>query len=143
MPVLVFLYDGAQGWLLRNVGNGPALNIEVAQKIIGGEQAGDWINPVRVAPMGRDKEVLLSWLRDDSLHGLGAVYEDFLGADEGAAGRQNPVTCGNDRNIVKPGRHLPKWPESEICGPVEGDAASGERPGLISANGFPGLSSAH
>jgi hypothetical protein len=114
MPVLVFLYDGAQGWLLRNVGNGPALNIEVAQKIVGGEQAGGWINPVRVAPMGRDKEVLLSWLRDDSLHGLGAVYEDFLGADEGAAGRAYTVTCGNDRNIVKPGRHLPKWPESEI-----------------------------
>ncbi len=23
IPVLVFVYDGAQGWLLRNVGNGP------------------------------------------------------------------------------------------------------------------------
>jgi hypothetical protein len=114
MPVLVFVYDGAQGWLLRNVGNGPALNIEVAQKIVRGERAGDWINPVRVAPMGRDKEVVLSWLRDDSLHGLGAVYEDFLGADEGAAGRTYTVTCGNDRNVVKPGRHLPEWPESEM-----------------------------
>jgi hypothetical protein len=24
------------------------------------------------------------------------------------------VTCGNDRNAIKPGRHLPEWPESEI-----------------------------
>jgi hypothetical protein len=45
IPVLVFVYDGAQGWLLRNVGNGPALNIEVAQKVVRGERAGSWINP--------------------------------------------------------------------------------------------------
>jgi hypothetical protein len=114
IPVLVFVYDGAQGWLLRNVGNGPALNIEVAQKVVRGERAGTWINPVRVPPVGRDKEVLLSWLGEDSMYGLGAVYEDFLGADEGAAGRIYTVTCGNDRNAIKPGRHLPQWSESEI-----------------------------
>jgi hypothetical protein len=114
IPVLVFVYDGPRGWLLRNVGNGPALNIEVAQKVVRGERAGSWINPVRVPPVGRDKEALLSWLGDDSSHGLGAVYEDFLSADEGAAGRIYTVTCGNDRNAIKPGRHLPEWPESEI-----------------------------
>jgi hypothetical protein len=114
IPVLVFVYDGHQGWLLRNVGNGPALNIEVAQKVIRGEQAGSWINPVRVPPIGRDKEILLSWLGGDNPHGLGGVYEDFLSADEGVAGRTYTVTCGNDRNVIKPGRHLPEWPESEI-----------------------------
>jgi hypothetical protein len=113
IPVLVFVYDGAQGWLLRNVGNGPALNIEVAQKVVRGKQAGSWIKPVRVPPIGRDKEILLSWL-GDTLNGLGGVYEDFLGADEGVAGRTYTVTCGNDRNVIKPGRHLPEWPESEI-----------------------------
>lgn len=99
IPVLVFVYDdGTRGWLLRNVGNGPALNIEVAQKVVRGEQAGSWINPVRVPPIGRDKEVLLSWLGDTNVYGLGAVYEDFLSADEGAAGRTYTVTYSNDRN---------------------------------------------
>jgi hypothetical protein len=74
IPVLVFVYDGAQGWLLRNVGNGPALNIEVAQKVVRGERAGSWTNPVRVPPVGRDNEILLSWLGGDSLHGLSPGY---------------------------------------------------------------------
>lgn len=26
-PVLVFVYEPSQGWLARNVGNGPALNV--------------------------------------------------------------------------------------------------------------------
>ena len=114
MPVLVFVYDGTQGWLLRNVGNGPALNIEVAQKVVRDDRAGSWITPVRVPPVGRDKEILLPWLGDDNLHGLGAVYEDFLSADEGSGGRAYTMTCGNDRNVIKPGRPLPEWPESTI-----------------------------
>ena len=114
IPVLVFVYDSTRGWLLRNVGNGPALNIEVAQKVVRGEQAGHWVNPVRVPPVGRDKEIPLSWLGHDNLHGLGAVYEDFLSADEGVGGRVYSVTCGNDRNTIKPGRHLPEWTEADI-----------------------------
>jgi hypothetical protein len=49
LPVLVFVYDGNR-WLLRNVGNGPALGILVAQKHMKGSQAGNWYNPVRVPP---------------------------------------------------------------------------------------------
>ena len=30
---------------------------------------------MRVPPIGRDNEILLSWLGDESLHGLGAVYD--------------------------------------------------------------------
>jgi hypothetical protein len=113
IPVLVFVYDGRQGWLLKNVGNGPALNIEVAQKVVRGEEAGAWLNPVRVPPIARDNESVLAWLGHDNLHGLGAVYEDFLSADEGKPGRVYTVTCGKDRNTVRPGRHLPTWAEAE------------------------------
>jgi hypothetical protein len=114
IPVLVFMYT-PQGWLLRNVGNGPALNIEVAQKIVQGEQAGHWIYPVRVPPIGKDNEILLKWLDHDNQHGLGAVYEDFLGADDdSAAGRVYTATCGKDRNTIKPGRHMRTWPATEI-----------------------------
>lgn len=124
IPVLVFVYNGSRGWLLRNVGNGPALNVEVAQKIVFGEQAGSWIKPVRVPPVGRDEEVVLSWLEDDNLHGLGAVYEDFLSADEGTPGRTYTVTCGNDRNTVVPGRHLPAWSGSEIVAQWQAESDS-------------------
>lgn len=114
IPVLVFVYDPLSGWQLHNVGNGPALNVEVAQKVVGGERAGAWINPVRVPPLGRDKAVVLEWLEHDNSHGLGAVYEDFLSADEARAGRLYTVICSKDRNVVTPGRHLPTWTENEI-----------------------------
>ncbi|MFE3258547.1 hypothetical protein [Nocardia sp. NPDC059229] len=114
MPVLVFVYDEESGWLLKNVGNGPALNVEVAQKIVRGERAGTWVAPVRVPPIARDKQAVLSWLGHDNDHGLGAVYEDFLGVDAGGLGRTYTVTSGNDRNTVRPGRHLPMWTDSEI-----------------------------
>jgi hypothetical protein len=39
MPVLVFIYGARGGWTLRNVGNGPALNVLVAQKHVKGRSA--------------------------------------------------------------------------------------------------------
>jgi hypothetical protein len=46
-PVLTFAYDDKTGWVLQNIGNGPALNVIVAQKEIGGQ----WFNPVRAPPV--------------------------------------------------------------------------------------------
>ena len=43
MPVPVFVYHTQTGWILRNVGNGPALYVIVAQKA-----GGDWLGPKRV-----------------------------------------------------------------------------------------------
>src|SRR5215469_9212280 len=70
MPVLVFVYS-PQGWVLRNVGNGPALNVEVAQQIKSGEEAGRWIRPVRVRKIGKGNDVLLRWLDHDNVHHFG------------------------------------------------------------------------
>lgn len=56
-PVLVFEYDGNRGWILRNVGSGPALNIIVAQK----QPSGAWFNPVRVPPLAKDAEFIPKW----------------------------------------------------------------------------------
>jgi hypothetical protein len=52
----------------RNVGNGPALNVEVAQRFHYGE-----LESPLSAETGR-------WL-DASRYSLAAVYEDFLSAD--------------------------------------------------------------
>ena len=68
---------------------------------------------VRVPSLGRDKEILLSWL-DASRYSLAAVYEDFLSADGQSGVRTYTVICSKDRNLIRPGRHLPEWTESEI-----------------------------
>ena len=102
IPVLVFTYDPERGWLLRNVGNGPALNILVARHTTDR----GWFDPVRVPPIARDAELVLAWLGHWDSGTLGATYEDFLGADRAQAGRAYTVTCGRDMNHVRPGRHL-------------------------------------
>jgi hypothetical protein len=110
MPVLVFVYTFEKGWKIRNVGNGPALDVVVAQKEVGG----DWFEPRRVPPMGRDHELVLEWIGHDNEHGLGATYSDFLGAAEDHRRGRYTVTCGNDLNRVRRGTHLPRWKESRI-----------------------------
>ena len=102
-PVLVFAYDGKRGWVLRNVGSGPALNIIVAQKRIEGE----WFNPVRVPPLAKDAEYVPKWLGHVNTTGLGATYTD-------AEGRTYSSTCGNDLSRVHEGVMFGPWEESQI-----------------------------
>ena len=102
-PVLVFLYDGARGWVLKNVGNGPALNIVVAQKRVGG----DWFNPVRIPPLSRDAEYVPLWLGHVNTTGLGAIYTD-------SEGKSYTSTCGNDLSQVFEGIRFGPWSEAEI-----------------------------
>lgn len=101
-PVLVFEYDGTTGWWLRNVGSGPALNVVVAQKRVGGE----WFNPVRVPPLSRDGKFLLVWLGHINSTGLGATYSDTEGAPYTS-------TCSNDLRAEK-GRRFGHWQEAQI-----------------------------
>ena len=101
-PVLVILYDGDRGWVLRNVGNGPALNIIVAQK----KPKGEWFNPVRVPALAREQEFVMTWLGHVNTTGLGATYEDFKG-------RVYSSTCGNDLSRTYSGNMLEEWPEAE------------------------------
>jgi hypothetical protein len=72
-PVLVFVDDPKEGcWTLRNVGNGPALNVLVAQR-----NKGTWFNPVLVPPFGRDSSFPLTWLGRTNSDGVGVSYTDF------------------------------------------------------------------
>jgi hypothetical protein len=110
MPVLVFEYDGSRGWVLRNVGNGPALNVVVAQK----RPHGEWFAPVRVPSLPRDGEFALTWLGHVNDTGLGATYSDFVGAEAGQGRHEYTAMCGNDLSRVLVGRQLPRWGEGEI-----------------------------
>jgi hypothetical protein len=102
-PVLVFEYDGSRGWILRNVGLGPALNPIVAQKTVGG----DWFNPVRIPPLAVGGEFIPLWLRHVNTTGLGVLYDDTDGLPYSA-------TCGNDRSRVFAGHRFGPWKEDEI-----------------------------
>jgi len=100
-PVLVFIYDERYGWSLKNVGNGPALNIIVAQK------KGDWFNPVRIPPLSTNSEFTMKWLGHVNDTSLGANYTDF-------DNRIYSATCSNDLSKVYKGLTLRKWNEKEI-----------------------------
>jgi len=102
-PVLVFEYDGNRGWVLRNVGSGPALNIVVAQKRVRGE----WFNPVRVSPLAKDGRFVLRWLGHVNTTGLGSTYTD----SENCA---YTSTCGNDLSRVHEGVLFGPWEEAQI-----------------------------
>ncbi len=102
-PVLIFEYDGQIGWILRNVGAGPALNVIVAQKRVGG----DWFNPVRVPPLSKDGRFILKWLDHVNSTGLGATYTDT----EQLA---YTSTCGNDLSKIAKGIQFGPWPEDQL-----------------------------
>jgi hypothetical protein len=105
-PVLVFVDDPKNGcWVLQNVGNGPALNVLVAQ-----QQSGQWFNPVRTPPLAKDSEVPLRWLGRAIPSGLGATYSDFENR------RYTSTLTGKDRSRAYDGDRLPEWPDCTVRG---------------------------
>jgi len=113
IPVLVFVLVREQGWVLRNVGNGPALNIIVARQAQHGDT--EWLEPTLVQPLAKDAEAPLRWLVEDmDVAVLGATYQDFAGADRSGAGRTFTAICANSLSSVAPGRHLPDWPAAAV-----------------------------
>lgn len=102
-PVLVFVDDPDIGcWVLRNVGNGPALNVLVAQR-----RNGQWFNPVKLPPLARDATFPLGWLGRVNDTGLGATFFDF----EGSA---YTSTLGEEVVKTYAGQRLPIWPDSDV-----------------------------
>jgi hypothetical protein len=109
IPVLVFVYDEHRGWLLRNVGNGPALNITTAIRKTHEQAEDEWEAPTRVPPIERDGEFELHWLKHANVAVLAATYQDFLAADTSHKARVYTVTSAYDLNQIVPGHLLPDW----------------------------------
>jgi hypothetical protein len=103
LPSLVFVYDSEKAWSLRNVGNGPALNITVAHTLHG---SSDWLQPTRLYPLSEGEDVSLRWVGyyPDK---LGVVYSD-------AHNRQYTSVCDEDLTEILSGRALPSWKPHEI-----------------------------
>ncbi len=102
-PILVFLYDNERGWYVRNVGNGPALNVIIAKRRPGGA----WSQPVRVPPIDSGDFFSLFWALHDNVHQLGTMYEDFQS-------RTYSSICARDLTTLSRGRKLPAWREDDI-----------------------------
>jgi len=102
-PVLAFEYNGNVGWILRNIGNGPALNVVVAQKRVGG----NWFNPVRVPPLAADSSFVPTWLGHVNTTGLGATYMDI-------DGKKYSSVTGNDLTKIHGHEVFGPWDEAEI-----------------------------
>jgi hypothetical protein len=111
IPVLVFDYDPELHWRIRNVGNGPALNIDFAMKKNPDDK--DWQHPTRIPPIARDSAFSLTWLGTSDVAVMAAAYEDFLAADTARRGRTYTVRMANDKNQIVPRRELPVWDISE------------------------------
>jgi hypothetical protein len=97
-PVLVFVYE-SEKWVLRNVGNGPALNVLVAQR---DTKKKTWHSPVLVPPFAKDTSLVLEWFDVRENFGLGATYEDF-------ENRLYTSTLGGETSRTWDGERLPKW----------------------------------
>ena len=87
---------------MRNIGNGPALNVIVAQR-----KDGQWFNPVRVRPMAKEQAETLEWLGRVNDTGLGVVYVD-------SEGLYYTSTVGAEILRTYEGARLPGWTEGEI-----------------------------
>jgi len=102
-PVLIFEYTQQDGWYVRNVGNGPALNILIAMK----DETSDWKMPVRIPPMQKDGRFFLHWVGHLNIRTLGASYADI-------AERMYSSTCTDDLSNTYDRNKLKQWAEGDI-----------------------------
>jgi hypothetical protein len=102
-PILVFLYDTDKGWHIRNVGDGPALNVLVVRK----QPQGQWREPVRVPPVSSGDSFQLRWMKHTNTDQLGASYEDF-------EKRPYSSVCRKDLTDIDDGNILPRFEPETI-----------------------------
>ena len=103
LPTLVFVYRNDQGWSLRNIGNGPAMNVVVSHQLHGGVE---WLEPTRLYPLPKGEETSIPWVGHNP-DKLGVFYSD-------AHNRMYTSIADEDLTTISPGRELPVWSESEI-----------------------------
>ena len=72
--------DTGEVWELRNIGNGPTLNIIVQKKYVSGPRAGTWDEPAQIPDLGKDKSFPLHWLGRINDVGLELLIAIQLGA---------------------------------------------------------------
>ena len=102
-PALIVSYSNESGWHLKNIGNGPALNVLVAQR----EESSGWFCPVRVPPLGQGDQLHLSWMGHTNVRWIGATYTDI-------DGRSYSSESSDDLTRISEDSVFPQWSEKQI-----------------------------
>jgi len=74
-PIVVFEYTDSVGWRVRNVGNGPAVNLQVSVR---GKKT-QWSEAVLVPCLPTGETFDLTWIGHLNAWMLGGEYSDYLG----------------------------------------------------------------
>lgn len=102
-PILVFEYDIEIGWMVRNCGNGPAVNILLMFK---GDRS-EWLFPLRIPAVSSGSDFGLSSIGHINVRTLGAWYEDFSGDVYSTAST-------DDKNVLRSGQRYPTLEEADV-----------------------------
>lgn len=102
-PIVVIVYE--MGWIVRNIGRGPAMNIVVATKDLNGK----WADPRRLPPLASEAGLRLPSLGHTfPFSGVGVSYTDF---------KNRPYTSLYEKDHltqILDGNSFPAWKEDEI-----------------------------
>jgi hypothetical protein len=71
------------------------------------EPGGEWFQPVRVPPLGKDPQFPIAWAAHVSRNRLGAAYEAIDGSP-------HTSECANDLTRLYDESRLPVWEEQQI-----------------------------
>jgi hypothetical protein len=102
-PALVLAYDSNNGWEIRNIGNGPAINIIVSHQE---HDASDWIKPTRIYPISKDGDLRLYWVGNNP-DKIAVAYSDING-------NEYTSFTNDDLTKINKGNQLPSFKDSEI-----------------------------
>ena len=105
-PAIIVSYSNESGWHLKNIDNGPGLNVLVAQR----QESGAWFCPVRLPPLGQGDQLHLSWMGHTNVRWIGATYTDI-------DGRHYSSECSDDLTRISAASVFPPWSEKQIGRP--------------------------
>ncbi|KHE91726.1 MAG: hypothetical protein K8F52_12295 [Candidatus Scalindua rubra] len=103
-PVLVFYFQSGRGWYIKNIGNGPALNIILALL----DADNRWISPEGIPSLAVNGEFVFgSFNTEIKINGWGCLYTDI------AERSYSSIQKGNKTQIAT-GSLFPAWNSDEI-----------------------------
>ncbi|GJQ57918.1 MAG: hypothetical protein D8M57_04110 [Candidatus Scalindua sp. AMX11] len=103
-PVLVFCFNSGSGWSLKNIGNGPALNIVLALL----DADNRWVSPEGIPSLAVNGEFVIGGFNTQiEFIGWGCFYTDI------SASPYSSTQKGSETQIVA-SPHVPAWNSAEI-----------------------------
>lgn len=100
-PVLAFERMPGAGWIVENVGNGPAWNVVFAE----GDFEGRWLEPFKLPSISKDSSFTFENLTVAGR--LGVTYTDF-------DGRLHSSDCTNYITKMRKGSKPTDWPSYDV-----------------------------